>query len=334
MRILVVRVGAMGDVLHALPAVTALRERWPECRIGWAIEPAWRSLIEGVVDRVHLVPTRRWKQRLFHPSTASEIAALGREMRAERYDVCIDLQGSIRSAFIGWMAGAGRFVGSAAPREWPARWLYGERVPVRAAHVIDQGCELLGGALDLELAPARVKLGENPVPGVEGERFCFLVPTAGWGAKQWPVERYRDLAASLRRQGLRVLVNAATADDRVAREIAAGGAAEVFPCGLEELATVVARAAVVIGGDTGPVHLAAALGVPVVALFGPTDPARTGPQGFPGSRVVVLRDASSRVDHRRHPEAETGLARVPVEQVLEAVRSLGVMQGRNGWRME
>ncbi len=318
-----VRVGAMGDVLHALPAVTALRAMWPECRIGWAIEPAWQSLVAGVVDRVHLVPTKRWKRRPFHPETAMEIAALRRELRAERYDVCVDLQGSIRSAVVGWMAGAGRFVGSAAPREWPAGWLYGEQLPVRAAHVIDQGCELLGGALGLELSPASLEFRKDA--DVDSGRFCFLVPTAGWGAKQWPVECYRELAVALREQGLRVLVNAATGDDRVAGEIAAGGAAEVFPCGLEELAGVVGRAAVVIGGDTGPVHLAAALGVPVVALFGPTDPARTGPQGFPGSKAIVLRDPSSRVDHGRHREAEVGLAKISVEQVLAAVRGLGVV---------
>ena len=134
----------MGDVLHGLPAVAALRARMPECFIGWVVEPRWAALLraEGatkrgagmpLVDRVHLVPTGEWKRRPFAGATLRGIAGLRRELRAEEYDVCVDLQGSVRSAAIGWMAGARRFVGASEPREWLAREFYGERVELRGA---------------------------------------------------------------------------------------------------------------------------------------------------------------------------------------------------------
>ncbi|ADW67907.1 glycosyltransferase family 9 protein [Granulicella tundricola] len=325
-RVLVVRVGAMGDVLHGLPAVAALRERWPDCFIGWAIEPRWRALVEGgVADRVHLVPTREWKERPFSTATLRQIVELRREMRAERYDVCVDLQGSIRSAVIGRMSGAARFVGAAKPRERQARALYGERVSLRAEHVIGQACELMSAGVGVRIAQAKASLPVNAeaeewfARTVGGEGFVVIAPTAGWGAKEWPAERFAIVAREFKARGLRVLVNSSGGD--LARRVAEDGGAELVECGVAELVAVTRRAALVIGGDTGPVHLAGALGRPMVALFGPTDPARTGPY-FVGAKVRVLRDAGSVVDHRRHEETEAGLMRVRVEEVVEAAFSL------------
>ncbi|QHN05548.1 glycosyltransferase family 9 protein [Granulicella sp. WH15] len=330
----------MGDVLHALPAVAALRQKNPWCHIGWAIEPAWWPLLEAsdgsrpLVDRVHEVPTRAWKRRPFSLQTAREIAGLRRELRAGRYDICVDLQGSIRSAMIGRLSGAKRLVGPEEPRERQARMLYTERVRTESVHVIEQACELLGGAVKMELTPgvaalptdedARAHCAEALIKFgvVNGERFVLLAPTAGWGAKMWPTGRFRELAVRLRTAGFRVVVNAASEKDIVARQVAAGGVAEIFACGVGELASVVRAATLVVGGDTGPVQMAGALGTPAVALFGPTDPARTGPQRFPGSRVRVLRDPASVVDHRRHTATEAGLARIGVDEVFEAAMEM------------
>lgn len=244
----------MGDVLHGLPALAGLRSKRPGCFVGWAIEPRWKGLLAGV-DHIHEVRTRSWKQRPFSIQTVREIVALRREMRAERYDVCVDLQGSIRSSVIGWMSGARLRVGPAEPREWPARWLYGERVEPHAVNVIAQACELLGAGLRTRLAPARVEL---PVDAAAEDwfsarfgacrGFVLLVTGAGWGAKQWPVESFRTLAAELRAAGRRVLVSATSAGDE--RAVAIG--AEAVICNLAELVALTRRAALVIGGDTGP----------------------------------------------------------------------------------
>jgi len=340
LRVLIVRVGAMGDVLHGLPAVAALRSALPDCFIGWAIEPRWRALLQTenasargrempIVDRVHLAPTRAWKQQPFSVSTLRQIAKLRRETLGKHYDVCVDLQGSIRSAVIGRMSGAPRFIGTRKPRERQARALYRERLDVGAVNVIDQACELLGAGVGFDLAPATVTL---PVE-IEAEvwadyllhqaksQTALIVPTAGWGAKEWGVAKYCELAANLNRAGMKILVNASSVDDVMAREIADCGGGIVAATTLPQLIALTRRVSLAIGGDTGPVHLAAALGRPVVALFGPTDPARNGPY-FPGANVHILRDPSSRTDHKRHAETEAGLARISVEDVTAAALSI------------
>ena len=321
----------MGDVLHAMPAVAALRVRHPEWTIGWAIEPRWRALLQDsagampLVDRIHEVPTREWNRRPFTAATARSILRVRRELRHARYNVCVDMQGLLRSAVIGQFARARIYAGPAQPREDAAKWLYGMRVRTAAAHVVDRGCELLGGALGETLAAAEVPLPldraaerwcETILAGVE--RFAVLAPTAGWGAKQWPVERYGALAAALAERGIVPLVNAARENDGVAEAVrlASGGVARPIVCTIAQLIALMQRVTVVIAGDTGPLHLAAALGRPVVGLYGPTDPARTGPYG---TRAEVIRHAASSVDHRRHTEPEFGLSQITVEEVVEAV---------------
>ena len=334
-RVLVVRIGAMGDVLHALPAVCALRAVHPEWEIGWAIEPRWEALLRDsdggmpVVDRVHLVSTRAWKQRPFSWETMQEIAELRRELRAARYDVCVDMQGTIRSAVVGWMAGSERMVGMAEPREAPASWVYGERVKVTAAHVVEQGCEVLGAAVGVALEPGRVKLPVDAAAEAwceelvarEGSRWAVMAPTAGWGAKAWPAERFGAVAAALGRAGLRTLVNAASAEDATAGQVvgASEGFAVAVPCSVAQMIAMVRRAEVVIAGDTGPLHLAAALERPLVGLFGPTDPRRTGPYG---TRARVLRDESSVTSHARRTETEAGLKKIGVDAVVAAAREV------------
>jgi heptosyltransferase I len=271
------------------------------------------------------VPTREWKHRPTAPATLFDINALRRELKGDRYDLCVDMQGTIRSAVVGRMAGAKILVGAAEPRELPAAWLYERRVPLRATHVVEQGCELLGAAVGETLRPAKVELPVDPeaerwcdttLAGV-GDRFVVIAPTAGWGAKQWPAARYGAVAAALGRAGFRTLVNAASAEDDVGMTVveASGGAATLIPCSVGQLIALVRRAALVIAGDTGPLHLADALGRPVVGLFGPTDPARNGPYGVDESRVRVLRHPSSRRDHSRLDETEAGLMKITVEEV-------------------
>jgi len=335
--VLIVRVGALGDILHGLPAVAALRRQLPGCFIGWAVEPHFRDLLEGggTVDRLHLVPTREWKHRPLSIATLREIATLRREMQAERYDVCVDLQGSIRSAVIGRMAQARSYFGPRRPAERQARALYRERVETKAEHVIEQACELvqaaLNGHLEAEhsLSPAAFALPANPAAqawcdaklaevSIGAEGFVLLSPAAGWGSKVWPATQYRELAGRLRAEGYRVLVNGGgLADLEVADAVATGGDASVIRCGLAELIELTRRARLVIGGDSGPMHMAAALGRPVVTLFGPTDPKRNGPN-FPGARFRVLRHPSSRLERSRRTETEPGLARIGCDEVLAA----------------
>ena len=340
LRILIVRTGAMGDILHGMPAVAALRHALPRSYVGWAVEPHWIPLLKSdsaqsasempLVDRVHAVPTREWKARPLSVATLRQIANLRRELRSERYDVCIDLQGSIRSAVLGRLSGSVRLLGPRRPRERQARAFYGERVDLTSRHVVAQACELVAAGAGLaHLEPAAALLPQDHAAEAWCEatrrgwvtpgRFILLVPGAGWGAKRWPIEHFAELTYALKEQGIAVLVNASF-ESTIDPALRAAGAIAV-PCSIAQLTALTRRASLVIGGDTGPVHLAAALGRPVVALFGPTDPLRNGPE-FPGARVKVLRHPVSVVDHRRHAETEPGLAQITVGDVVAAARQM------------
>jgi heptosyltransferase-1 len=353
LRVLIVRIGAMGDVLHAMPAVAALRELHPDWFIGWAIEPSWSVLLQSsgdfarasaragrssrmpIVDQWYPVATKEWKKEPLSLATLADIKGLRGKLREEEFDLCVDMQGLIRSAVVGRLAGATRFVGRDAPRERAARWLYSERIAVTSEHVVEQGCELLGAAVGETLRPAKVALPLDEEAeawadrmlehaGLTGKPFAFLAATAGWGAKQWPAERYGAVAAALGRAGFRTLVNEALGDRISDKVIAASeGFATLVPCSIGEMISLMRRAAVVIAGDTGPLHLAAALERPVVAIFGPTDPVRTGPYGAVGR---VLRSASSLTNHTRLREAEAGMLKIRVDEVVAA--ALEVLDGK------
>jgi heptosyltransferase I len=328
------RLGAMGDILHALPAVAALRQAHPKWYLGWAVEPRWLPLLDNrgempLVDRIHLVNAKEWARSPLRGETLREIGILRDSLQAEHYDLCIDLQGAVRSAVAGRLAGAARMIGEDRPREWAARWLYGERVATRGVHMIEQAVEVCEAAAGESLSPMLPPLpvnrdaelwATNVLSGTRGP-VVLLSPGAGWGAKRWPAERYGAVAAALQAEGCTVLVNAGPQEQGIAAEVvrASGGAALAPEFTLERLIALIRRARLVIAGDTGPLHLACALGRPVVGIYGPTDPARNGPFGVP---FRVLRHPESKRDHTRHAEPEAGLLTITSEQVVAAAKDL------------
>ena len=153
------------------------------------------------------------------------------------------------------------------------------------------------------------------------EKFAILNPGAGWGAKRWPAERYGQVARAMAKCGVQSVVNYGPGEEDLARaaETASEGAARAFQCSISELIALTRRARLFVGGDTGPLHLAAALKVPVVAIFGPTDPARNGPYG---TRSVVLRNPASMTTHARNPRTDEGMLGIGVEEVVNGAQSL------------
>jgi heptosyltransferase-1 len=240
----------------------------------------------------------------------------------------VDLQGTMRSAVIGRFARAREFTGYENPREAAATHLYRSTRRRIGRHVVDQGAALLGAACSIALEPAPVKLpheswADDWAAELVGDRkVCVLAASAGWGAKQWPAERYGQLAREVRAMGYVPLVNAAKKDDAVAASVvaASGGAAEMVVCNVAGLIALVRKTSLLVGGDSGPTHLAAALEIPLVALYGPTDPARNGPWGSGPMRVV--RGAGSVTSHRRVAEIDAGLARITVDEVMHEVKEL------------
>lgn len=334
----------MGDILHALPAVTALRLAHPEWGIEWVVEPMWSALLstgaaaardtassaprQPIVDKIHLAATRQWRHSIFAGQTRSEIGALRQSLRNERYDAVIDFQGALRSAVIGRLARSRRFVGEARPRERVASWLFTERVATRGVHVIEQDLELAEavagdtlGAVQpmLPFAPEAEAWADSVL--ARGERGILINPGAGWGAKRWPVERYAEVARALLSRGFRVFVNAGPGELTLADTVVqrTGGGATPLVCSIEQLIAITRRICLCIAGDTGPLHLACALGRPVIGIYGPTDPSRNGPFG---TRFKVLRSPESRRDHARREAPEAGLLTITPDAVLEAAEAL------------
>jgi lipopolysaccharide heptosyltransferase I len=337
--VLVVRLGAMGDVLHALPALAALRARLPHSHLGWVIEPRWAPLLRAqddavprtaempLVDRVHVAHARGWARRPLSSQTWHAMRTLRAELRAGHYDLAIDLQGAVRSALIGRASGA-QLVGEAEPRERAARWFFSHRVKTTGLHVIEQAAEVVAAATALRIDPILPPLPSSAVAEArmaallpERGPIALLHPGAGWGAKRWPAARYGEVAAALAAAGYSVAVNGAPGEEALAAEVvrASGGAAREANTDLAELIALTRRSALVMGGDTGPLHLACALGKPVVGIFGPTDPARNGPYGVPAR---VLRHPASRRDHTRRSAPEAGLLSITVDEVVAAAYEL------------
>lgn len=354
-RLLIVRLSAMGDVIHTLPAAQALRQAFPHATIGWLIEERWAELLcapgtprrgprspqRPLVDRVHTVNLGAWRTSLFTISTLKQIATLWNDVRDARYDVAVDLQGAIRSSLLARWSGAHIVHGAAEPRESPASLWYTRQSIARGAHVVEQNLSVAEAAAHQKLRPPSVDLPHDSVAEQQVDQFladarirdfALLNPGAGWGAKRWPVERYGRVAKALARDGVRSIINYGPGEEIVARaaEAASDGAAEPLSCSITELIALTRRAKLFIGGDTGPLHLAAALQIPVVAIFGPTDPARNGPYA---SRGVVLRNPASTTTHARRSQPDAGLLAIDADTVIEAARGLlapGATEGTHG----
>ena len=352
-----VRLGAMGDILHALPAVTALRQAHPTWTIDWVVEPRWRALLAAdfttdgpsaldpspnsslhpapnpaspLVTRIHFAPAKQWGKSPFSRQTISEIRALRRELRACHYDAVIDFQGAVRSAWIARMAGCPRLIGEANPREFAARWLYSEKIKTHGVHVIEQDVELTSAVAGDDLTPILPLLPVDPVADAWAAQILptsgpavLINPGAGWGAKRWPPERYAAVAVDLIAQGFRVVINVGPGEEPLADAIvqatanaATPGSAIPLKCSLGQLIALTRRVTLAIAGDTGPLHLACALGRPVVGIYGPTDPSRNGPFGC---NFKVLRSPASLRDHARRAQPEAGLLTIQPADVMRAV---------------
>ncbi len=342
-RILIVRLGAMGDVIHALPAVAVLRAGLPGVQIGWVVEERWADLLAApdatgpggtpqkpLVDRLHLVDTRAWRAAPFSDETWSELRNARQDLRAVRYDAAIDFQGLLKSAVFAQLSGAPTRMGFAHPKERIATMFYTRKAAAAAVHVVDQNLEL-AAALAGDVRPATCDfLPRDPAAEAwciaELQRravreFVLMSPGAGWGAKIWPAERYGEVARALATAGISTLINFAPGEEKLAKDLvtASDGSAQAIQCGVGELVALTRRARLFIGGDCGPLHLAAALGIPVAAIFGPTDPARNGPYG---TRCIVLRSAQSRTSYSHVVQSDAALLHITAAEVTTAAHRL------------
>jgi lipopolysaccharide heptosyltransferase I len=334
LRVLLVRLGALGDIVHGIPVAAALRRAEPSARIDWLVSAKHREILDlvPVIDR-RLAVNDRGSAR----AGVSLLAAV-RELRRTRYDVAIDLQGLIKSALVARASGASRVIGFASGylREPPARLMYTEvydpgeggfRSSGVPRHIVALNLgllELLGISADSPEFPFEAvdSAATREVHAQTAGRYALLNPGAAWPNKRWPPARFAEVAAALgERRGLRSVVLWGPGERDLGQAVvaAARGAAVLSPpTSIADLVGLARGATVMVSGDTGPTHIAAAVGTPIVGLYGPTRPERNGPWR-PGD-VTVSRAAVCRCHHlRRCRLARMCLLDIQVEEVVRAV---------------
>lgn len=331
-RILLIKLSSLGDVIHALPALEALRSLYPQGQITWLVEEAHAPVLAGhpALNEVWTVPRPRLGSRkllqqlrqLFHTTC---------RLREQPFDLVIDLQGLLKSAVWAALARADRKLGYARTREFSYLALTERLAPFDPeAHAVQRYLNL-ARHLGAEARPPRFRLGlslstdlAHLVPET-GQPLAVLHPGARWPTKLWPAAHWAQLARWLAAgKGFQVVVTGNAADRGMAAEIVARTEIPLINLAgrtsLAELAALLRKAQVAVTTDTGPMHLAAALGTPVAALFGPTAPWRTGPFG-PGHEVVRL-DLPCSPCFRRQCQEPRCLTELPVSSAEAAVEKI------------
>ena len=312
-RILIVRLSAIGDVVHALPALRLLRQAFPQATLGWVVEDFAAAFVEGHpdLDRLHVIPKKRWRGS-FLRRLWPEIRPFAQEIRRCRYDVAIDFQGLTKSGLIAWLSGAPRRIGFGGSQGAELNRLFtNEKVipPPNATHIVERNVALL----------ARLGVVGTPQPPVlplteaderaagriwadlgltAGQKAVGLNVGAGWETKRWPVEHWAALAGLVRKGlGLTPVLLWGTREERALAEAvrdrlrAQGEPALIAPpTSLRENAALMRRLTLYYGGDTGATHAAAALGVATVGIYGASDSKRNSPFG---PRAVALQAATA-----------------------------------------
>jgi ADP-heptose:LPS heptosyltransferase len=334
MKILIVRLSALGDIVHALPVLAAIKKAMPAAQVDWLVEESYASIL-SIASGLHRRIIVRARRSFETPDTRSFGGVRGYHAAAkflwnQDYDIALDLQGLIKSAIWARLSFATRVVGFDAPnlREPHAAFLYSETVtpdirlsgrqavrpsgrpavrPSGEQHVIWKNLSILQAlqidpdTIDLPLEAQASEATSGAIAGAGGSRgFIVINPGAAWPNKRWPAARFGALAASLRdRTGLSSLVTWGPSERELAEAVASASAGAASPApatSVPDLAVLMREAALVVSGDTGPLHIAAAMGTPLVGLYGPTWPERNGPWD---PRDVVISRAGVCVCHHK-----------------------------------
>ncbi len=326
-RFLIVRLGSLGDIIHTLPAAAALRDSFPDAQIDWVVESKWRAILEGNSDLNRVICLERGR--------ASGVVATVKSLRSGNYTCAIDFQSLYKSALLAFASGANERLGfdRKYAREGLAALFYTRRIHPSGAHKVEHNLALAAAAGAAMPKAARFTLpalaeaeewADRKLAGLEAKGFYVLSPGGGWRSKCWPTERYGDLHREISTQlGLQGIVSFGPGEENLADEVAAASGLRA-PIALEmdlpHLMAALRRAKFLVAADTGPLHLASALGTPVVGLFGPTDPARNGPYGEPS--IVVRKAESGETTYKRGASYSPAMLRIEVSDVMAAIDRL------------
>lgn len=336
MRILIVKLGAIGDVVHTLPALAALRRALPEAHLAWVVErggPAKLLRDNPCLDELIEIDTRGWRKNLTSAATRSAISATLDRLRRPRFDLALDFQGLLKSAMLARLSGAARRIGfeRAALREPASAWLLTETVSVDDSdHIIRKNLSLIAhlgfpvtGAYEfpISLAPEDERFADEQIAQRHGAA-AIINAGGGWPTKLWNTAGFAAIADRLWQvYQLRSVVTYGPGEEKLAQSVVAqskSGAVTLLDSTLKQFFALAQRAQLFIGGDTGPLHLAAAAGAPIVGIYGPTPARRNGP--FAQDDIVIERfDLDCRTDCFRRSCSHTSCMSIPIETVWQGV---------------
>ncbi|RJQ44896.1 MAG: lipopolysaccharide heptosyltransferase I [Nitrospiraceae bacterium] len=335
LKILVIKPSSLGDVIHALPFLKAVKDSFPHAQIDWVISRNLRGLLEGnpLIHELIDFDKDSWSKFKNLHKTISEISLLKKILKKKHYDIVVDLQGLLRTGLISFFTAAGLKVGFSDAREG-SRYFYDTKIPSgKAVHAVDKCLEIaraLGAEVKKAEFPLHVDAGaKKKIREALGNMHDYVViaPSARWNTKRWPAENF---AALLRKIHIPVVIAGSKGDKEIASEIvkrfSSTGKNNVIDfCGettLKELIALISGAKAVVSNDSGPMHIAAALNTPVVALFGPTDPEKTGPYGWQKNRnmKVIRAHVPCNPCRKRTCRDMTCMKHIHTDEVLKALK--------------
>ena len=337
MRILIVKLGSIGDIVHTLPALAALRRAMPQAEISWVVERRSSEILRDnpLLDRLIEVDTKALRRGLMSGETLRAPRQQLRRLRASAFDIALDFQGLLKSASIARLSGARRVFGYSrtALREPASALFLSKTVAVpKQTHVIRKSLLLLQGALDIPIPnvfsfPIRVSAKDEAeaqqVSANAGGNYAILNPGGGWPTKLWSTERFGKLADLLwENHGISSLITYGPGELELAENVrrsSVSGKAQPVNLPLKSFYALARDARVYVGGDTGPTHIAVAAGTPIVGLFGPTEWWRNG-SPRPEDICVERNDIDCRVDCHRRSCSKWICMEITVERVMEAVQ--------------
>jgi len=290
MEILVIKPSSLGDVIHAFPFLSAVKEHFPDAKIDWVISKSLRGMLEGhpMIRDLLVLNKDDWKSIRNITRTAAELSALRKKLKSKRYDIVVDLQGLLRSGLIAFSTPTTMKIGFSDAREG-STFFYDKKVSVNGnVHAVDK-CLEAARAIGVTVTKAKFPIHTDP----EAQRrvrkllgtvtdYIVIIPSARWNTKIWPAENFAHLVSKI---SIPCVIAGSKTDRKISQRIIAltSGKTIMDLCGrtdLKELTALIADAVAVVTNDSGPMHIAAALDKPTIALFGPTDPVKTGPYGW------------------------------------------------------
>jgi len=345
LKLLVIKPSSLGDIVHSLPFLNALRDSFPKAEIHWIIAKGLEGLLEGhpMINKLWIINKDEWKRIKGAGTTIKELRSLFKSLKAERYDIVIDLQGLLRSGILAKAAGAPVRVGFKGAREG-SRIFYTHTVKGgKDIHAVDRyleiakflGCDISDIKFPFPLSFTSFAAGRlgrlaeeseharggqlSPLSFQLPDKYAVIVPGARWETKRWHPERFGELASML---SVKSIVVGGESDADIAGVVVRNSDGNAVSAAgkttLKELIEIIRNAMFVVTNDSGPMHIAAALNVPVFAIFGPTNPLRTGPYGKP--HVIIRKALECSPCYKRKCKNLQCMEMIEVREVADAIR--------------